>query len=499
MRLFSSEICRLGRVVVGLALASMGALGCARPEPRLPTATPDYPALETRVAQQLGATMTAKAPLPTETPWPTATVPNPFAATHPTPSPSPTPSAAIGGPLLAFARPGPGEGMNIVVRRALGSPDEILTHLTDPTSISDVTWSRDGQWIAFVSSHDFIHSRNNERNVFTVRADGTELRMVTGDYLAPEDAVGPFAVLEGQVQGASGNCLISAQGVASPVEADAQGRFELPGVSTTARWARAVCQNDAQTLQGDADLLHIGGRLAPVTLEVKAEGRGWRRVSLSPSGTGLAGTYYTWALNAEAQPQFKFLGMVGDLQTNTWVTLPILPEHTFMGLDWSPLGGVLVAALAQEKGTFLWHFAPDGSSLGSLVDIPNPEQEILSATNPTWSPDGQRIAFELRHQYWWAGDRYKTEIMLVSADGKDLHPVVTTDWGADAVSASFSADGGSLYYQLSTGQPGDDFQSKLNGDIYLKVLDGSESLLLTHDGLSYSPAANPLPQPEGVR
>ncbi|MBC7238669.1 MAG: PD40 domain-containing protein, partial [Chloroflexi bacterium] len=111
----------------------------------------------------------------------------------------------------------------------------------------------------------------------------------------------------------------------------------------------------------------------------------------------IGGTFYRWALDEEGHPRYAFDGVILDIEAGTRYTLTLPAEMTFLGLDWSPKGGVLVAALTAETGTYLWLFAPDGTAIRSLVEIPNPEQEILTAANPAWSPDGEKIVFELRH------------------------------------------------------------------------------------------------------
>jgi len=73
----------------GIALIGLLCLACAQFVQGTPTQTPDYPALETRVARVLGATLTAKAPTPTWTPEPTP-VPGTDGLTPTPPAPTPT-------------------------------------------------------------------------------------------------------------------------------------------------------------------------------------------------------------------------------------------------------------------------------------------------------------------------------------------------------------------------------------------------------------------------
>ncbi len=487
------------RFVWGAALAlwlSIGALACYPGLPRPPTPTPDYPALETRVAAILGATMTARAPIPTQTPLPTET-PRPPASTAtpaPTASPSPPPTVSIASPPVAFVRLGPDQAANIVLREALGGQEEILTHFAEPLGITSLSWSQDGEWMVFASAHDFIRSREDEYNVFMMRYDGSDLHMVTGDYIDPEKAAGPFVPLTGWVMGAKGTCLVYAQGAANPVEADdATGRFELPAVPLEARWARAVCRDGEAVFQGSADLVRIRDALVPVNIRVEPRGQGWQRVALSKTGALIGGTFYRWVLDEEGHPRYAFDGVIVDLEAGTRYTLTLPAETTFLGLDWSPKGGAIVAALTTETGTSLWLFAPDGTALRPLVEIPNPEQEILTAANPAWSPNGEEIAFELRHWYWWGENQYRTDLMLVSAEGENLRPLVETAWGEHATSPSWAPHGKAIYFQLAKAEPGTAFHEVTGGDIYFKWLEGEEIIPWTDDGVSLFPAVRPAP------
>jgi Tol biopolymer transport system component len=396
------------------------------------------------------------------------------------------------------------DSANIVLYDPTLKRSEPLTRFAEPQNMSDVTWSRDGNWVVFVSAHDYVHSRNNERNVFIVGRDGTGLHMVTGDYADPSAAPGPYVILKGQVVGGEGPCLVCAQGVASPVTTDRSGAFELPGVPISATWARAVCQQEEYALQGDAELAIQGDSLAPITITVEAKGQGWTQASLSRDGRMLAGTLYRWALDEEGKRQYQMQGVLYDLQGTHLGKLDLLTDTTLIGLDWSPVADKLVGALTASKKTWLWLWDSAGRSLGPLVEIPNTEQEILSAANPAWSPDGKLVAFDLRRWYWWGENKYKTELMLVSATGEDLRTVVETDWGVEASHPCWMADGRGLFYQLVKDSTGSVYLNPTGGNIWsVAISPQATPVPWTEDGLSYlpacSPPGSPVPKPDILR
>ena len=138
---------------------------------------------------------------------------------------------------------------------------------------------------------------------------GTGLRMITGDYVDPAEAPGPYVTLEGQIVGGQGPCLVCAQGAASSVMTDGGGSFALPGVPVSARWARAVCQNSGIAFQGDMDLAikegyyhshfhHCGGQGAGVGTQA----------SLSRDNRLIVGNRYQWALDKEGKQQYRIEG-----------------------------------------------------------------------------------------------------------------------------------------------------------------------------------------------
>lgn len=475
-----------------VAILLLLATACSNAQP-LPTPTPDYAALETQVAQKLQGTLAVKAPTATATLKPTRTptvTPSPSATPTATLAPTALPTSA--GPWLAWVRTAPEQPANIVLYDLAQKKEEPLTRFVEPMNMSDVAWSKDGEWLIFVSAHDFIHSRNNERNVFIVRPDGTDLQMVTGEYMNPDSAPGPYVTLRGQVTGVESPCIVCAQGAVNPTTTDEQGNFDLPGVPISAQWARAVCQANGATFQGDVDLEAVGESLEPVSIAVEAKGQGWAQAVMTRDGGTIAGISYEWTFDAEGKQQYVYKGVLLDSEGAYLGDIETPPETILNGLEWLPTQDELTGALSGEKSTLLWRWDAQGKSIGSFIEIPNEDREILSITSPAWSPDGSQLAFGLRRWYWWGENQYKTEIMVVAVNGQNLRSVVQTDWGVDATHPYWSADGKLIYYQLSTGAPEDDFRSKSNGNIWaIPIAGDAPPTPITSDNASYYPAARP--------
>ncbi|MEA3408256.1 MAG: hypothetical protein U9R48_09290 [Chloroflexota bacterium] len=436
-------------------------------------------------------TATRREPTATPTPMPSWT-PSPLPTSTPSPSPSLTPLPTPQSSALAFAGVGQGGAMNVMLYDVLQGRRETLTHFTEPANLVDITWSHDGQWIVFVSTHDFIHGCGNERNVFRMRSDGSQLEMLTGQYVDPADVPAPYGLLRGRVVDGQGECLVCAQG-AHVAEVKDDGAFQLPGVPLSATWARAVCRDGEDIRQGEVDLTAEEGEFLPVTIPVQPEGQGWYQVSLSRDGGTLAGVFYQWTLDDDGGREYAYQGMLYDIGDGRQRRLELPEERILRGVDWCPVSDRLVGALSDEEGTALWLWDAERKALAPLVEVPNPEGEIVVATDPVWSPDGSRIAFALRHRYWWEEDKYRTDIMVVTADGEQLTPLVESAWGDVASHPSWSADGEEIVYQLSTGEPDVPHGERETGDIWSVQVLSPTPVPLTKDGQSYLPALRPLP------
>jgi len=169
-------------------------------------------------------------------------------------------------------------------------------------------------------------------------------------------------------------------------------------------------------------------------------------------------------------------------------------DTSLLGLAWSPVSDRLAGGLSDDSHTWLALWDAEGKNAGFLAEFSHPASEVLSVAYPAWSPDGEAIAFELRHWSWEEEGQYRIEIMAIPASGGKPRTLVPTEWGFDASHPSWSAEGSEVLYQLSVGEPGLDHQSKTNGYIWAIAIGDDPDVKpqpLIEDARSYLPAARP--------
>ncbi len=143
--------------------------------------------------------------------------------------------------------------------------------------------------------------------------------------------------------------------------------------------------------------------------------------------------------------------------------------------DWSP-DGQKIAFIGYK------HAGGDGDVWDSDIYVMDPDgknrtrisRERGNNYDPTWSPDGQRIAF--------VNSRRTTDIYVMDSNGKNLKRL-THDVGYNR-EPSWSADGQSIAYVLS-----DFLFGKFQ--IYVMDIDGENRRKLTHGRFDLNPAWSP--------
>ena len=126
-----------------------------------------------------------------------------------------------------------------------------------------------------------------------------------------------------------------------------------------------------------------------------------------------------------------------DFETDIWRVTPGAPAAQLVTSTWRDLhphassDGRLAFASDRSGAWEIWTTLPDGTSPARLTRLEGP-----AALHPRWSPDGRRIAFEVR-------DAGRAGVFVVDADGGI--PRAVTPEGMDAIVPRWSRDGRALY------------------------------------------------------
>ncbi len=154
------------------------------------------------------------------------------------------------------------------------------------------------------------------------------------------------------------------------------------------------------------------------------------QVLLKSDPPRFASAFYPAALN-ERVPRLAFLGTLQGANARRglyWTTLDLAGPHLvdYVGIedgrcDWSPDAGALV--YEKERQVYVFDVAANSRRL------------LATGSDPTWSPEGDRIAFRGPHG----------EASLVTVDGAPLSwplgkhlPISPIQWSPDGKFVSFS-------------------------------------------------------------
>ena len=238
--------------------------------------------------------------------------------------------------------------------------------------------------------------------------------------------------------------------------------------------------------------LSLADDAGAVVIAVSPGGEGWRDVSFSPDSQRLVGTHYTWRLDEQGEIVYEVKGVLYDVETGAYGMLELPEGATFHGAAWSSDGQRIVGGLSDEEAAYLWEWNVQGASVGELLRMDNPEDQILTIARPVWSPDGARLAFELHRWYWWSEEKFRTDLMVVDADGQNVATVIEADWAWHATQASWSSTSAALFYQYFASETDLGGLMPTRADVWSVTIDSGEPVRWTEDEVSFLPAVRPV-------
>ncbi len=274
-----------------------------------------------------------------------------------------------------------------------------------PAHDSEPTWSPDGRKIAFTSRRD------GGQEIYVVNADGSGLRRLVR---SPNREFGPAWSPDGRK-------IAFRRGKRASVElfvmnADGSGQRRL--TDTKAAWSPDVAVRAVPWSPDGRMLAFSSKRDGNWDLHlINADGSGQRNLTRNPASD----FFRTWlpdgriVFSSDRDGDNELYAMNADgggLQnlSRDWEGVVRGARGPWPWAFLSPSGEKVAFAVGASTGS-LYVMNADGSGRRKLVE------RMQGDFSPVWSPDGQRIAFEISLGSWEHGSR---EIFVVNTDGSGL-------------------------------------------------------------------------------